>query len=202
MKVVLGLLVVLNVALLLWGMGQRELVSDPHAPDMIFHPELIELLPPSGDRPKRPALITPATQPPPRPSPAPEAAGVAPPVTGGVAPTSACLTFGPFRSETERDRSGRQFEQMGIEYQPGEDREGRLLGYRVFLGPFTSGETLSRSRNEIVRKGISDLFLLREGAAQFISLGFFSNQASAQAFTDELRTKGVNAEQRPEYAAH
>ena len=48
MKVVLGILLLANAALLLWGLGQREFMHDKHSPAAEFHPELMELVPPTS----------------------------------------------------------------------------------------------------------------------------------------------------------
>ena len=45
MKALLGILLLVNAALLMWNMGQREFMHDEHAPATEFHPELMKLLP-------------------------------------------------------------------------------------------------------------------------------------------------------------
>ena len=50
MKALLGILLLVNAALLMWNMGQREFVHGENAPDADFHPELIKLLPAEKSR--------------------------------------------------------------------------------------------------------------------------------------------------------
>ena len=50
MKALLGILLLVNAALLMWNMGQREFMHKEHAPATEFHPELMKLLPAEKSR--------------------------------------------------------------------------------------------------------------------------------------------------------
>ena len=50
MKALLGILLLVNAALLMWNMGQREFMHNEHAPATEFHPELMKLLPAEKSR--------------------------------------------------------------------------------------------------------------------------------------------------------
>jgi hypothetical protein len=116
-------------------------------------------------------------------------------------PRPQCLVIGPYASATERDRTARQLQQMKIDAQSSEDAEGRLLGYRVYQGPFGNDEDLGRARRRLERSGVSDLFFIRDDEErQYISLGFFSNQKSAEDFVRDFDLRGIKAKRRIEYA--
>jgi len=50
MKALLGILLLVNAALLMWNMGQREFMHSEHAPATEFHSELMKLLPAEKSR--------------------------------------------------------------------------------------------------------------------------------------------------------
>lgn len=206
MRLVLGVLLVINVALFLWGMGHREFSDSSHSPQAELNPELMQLLPPPAARLAQ-VRVTADDQ----PATVIDTAPIAPyqpaasdAQTGERGESAAgpqCLVIGPYSSATERDRTARQLKQMNIEAQLSEDPEGRLLGYRVYQGPFANDEDLGRARRRLERNGVSDLFFIRDDAEQqYISLGFFSNQKSAQDFVRDFDLRGIKAKRRIEYA--
>ena len=232
MKALLGTLLLVNVALLLWNMGQREFVNDKHAPAAEFHPELMELLPPEQSRSLAKVTV--------------EATGevissndeqaalqsgqvVPGPIddagTGtAVAETSLdkashssteagdestdviagqCMMIGPYLTILDRDRAGRQLQDMKVNFSESKDPQGRLLGYRVYQGPFSTEVEVSRAKRRLEKQGVKDLYLMNEGHnRRYISLGFFSNKRSASEFMKNFTVQGIESKQRLEYTTY
>lgn len=222
MKYLLGLLVILNVSLLLWGMNRQGILSAEDAPGLPVNPDLIEMLPPRVPESNKTALIKPVDAVG-AGSPGAETTPVVTPLGEGVpaepgmekpAPDNKvkpadnktapavpyCLMIGPYDSDTERVRVSRQLDEMSISFTAHDDPKGRITGYRVYQGPFATDKAVKRARDDLGRKGITDLFLLHSGSQQYISLGFFSKQKSADEFAGSLRTRGVQARKRIDYA--
>ena len=240
MKALLGILLLVNAALLMWNMGQREFITDEHAPDTEFHPELMKLLPaeksPSMakvtinssatvvtrndtgspvEAPEETHIISPSDDSSDRddasyknddaavntsaPKPASEEQKLAKlDVIAGQ-----CLFIGPYLTAIDRGRAGRQLQDMKLNFTESEDPEGRPLGYRVYQGPFSTSEDVSRARRRLEKQGIKDLYLMNEGPnLKFISLGFFSNEKIAGQFMQQISKLKVKSKQRLEYATH
>ncbi len=232
MKALLGTLLLVNVALLLWNMGQREFVNDKHAPATEFHPELMELLPPEKSRPF--AKVTVETTGEVISSSDDQAALESDPVTPQtidddrtgtvVAETSVndvsqspseagdeladvnagqCMLIGPYKTILDRDRAGRQLQDMKVNFSESKDPQGRLLGYRVYQGPFSTQVEVSRAKRRLEKQGVKDLYLMNEGYnRRYISLGFFSNERSASEFMKNFTKQRIESKQRLEYETH
>ena len=201
MKILLSILVVVNVALFLWGMGQLEFSSGPYAPARELNPELMQLIPPEPADNLATVKLPDETDGP-RAVPDPAAPVIAPisPIDDTITATTAqCLVFGPYESATARDRTGRQLQQMNVDIKASEDPEGKLLGYRVYQGPFETDADLGRARRRLERTGVTDIFLVRDEEQQYISLGFFSNNKSAADFVRDFEARGVKAKSRTEF---
>lgn len=206
MKFLLGLLIVVNAGLLLWGMSQKGLTSGSSSPSQPINPGLIEILPAVEPEPRKTALINPAEATNSAPSGS-ESVAVITPLDDAVprepvqveANEPFCLMVGPYDSDAERIRVSRQLDQMTVAYITRDIPKGRITGYRVYQGPFSTDKIVKRAQNDLGRKGVTDLFLLREGKNQYISLGFFSSQKSADKFVKTFSTRGIQVKQRVDY---
>jgi len=241
MKALLGILLLVNAALLMWNMGQREFIHGENAPDADFHPELINLLPAEKSRSMAKVTIESSgsvitrnklddagesTQMASAPADHMEngtetneneaAENVIPDST--VPDTMAaieaietallievsagqCMFIGPYLTAIDRGRGGRQLQDMKISFSEQENPQGRKLGYRVYQGPFSTNEDVSRAKRRLERKGVKDIYLMNQGPnTKFISLGFFSNEKSASEFMRQFSELQVVSKQRLEYA--
>ncbi|MDX2476408.1 MAG: hypothetical protein QNL05_03480, partial [Gammaproteobacteria bacterium] len=114
-----------------------------------------------------------------------------------------CMYIGPYLTVLERGRAGRQLQDMKINFSENENLQGRQLGYRVYQGPFSTNEDVSRAKRRLERQGVEDLYLMNEGpTTKFISLGFFSNEKSANELMRQFSALQVVSKQRLEYARH
>jgi len=234
MKALLGILLLVNAALLMWNMGQREFMHDEYGPDTEFHPELMKLLPAEKSPSMAKVTINSSgtvvtsqhTDTPVEPSREARAPSVSDDAydkkAGSAVNTSAekpaaeeeklaklnvmagqCLFIGPYLTAIDRGRAGRQLQDMNIASIESEDPEGRPLGYRVYQGPFDTSEDVSRAKRRLEKQGVKDLYLMNEGPnKKFISLGFFSNQKSADEFMKQFSKLKVKSKQRLEYATY
>ena len=204
MKLLLGILIVVNAGLLLWGMSQEGVAPGSTAQGRSINPELIDVLPPVLAKPSKTALINPAEGPAVTTS-EPESVAIVSALDDEAADEPAadepfCLMLGPYDSDDERVRVSRQLDQMTIAFKSQDIPRGRVTGYRVFQGPFADDREVRKARDALGRKGITDLFLLREEKNQYISLGFFSSQQGADNFVKNLASRGVRVQQRVDYA--
>lgn len=204
MKLLLGILIVVNAGLLLWGMSQEGVAPGSTAQGRSINPELIDVLPPVLAKPSKTALINPAEGPAVTTS-EPESVAIVSALDDEAADEPAadepfCLMLGPYDSDDERVRVSRQLDQMTIAFKSQDIPRGRVTGYRVFQGPFADDREVRKARDALGRKGITDLFLLREEKNQYISLGFFSSQQGADNFVKNLASRGVKVKQRVDYA--
>lgn len=232
MKALLGTLLLVNVALLLWSMGQREFVNDKHAPAPEFHPELMELLPSEMSRSLAKVTVEPTGEVISSnddqdvldsgqviPGPVDDAR-----TDTAVAETSLdeathsstetgdelteviagqCMMIGPYLTILDRDRAGRQLQDMKVNFSESKDPQGRLLGYRVYQGPFSTEVEVSRAKRRLEKQGVKDLYLMNEGYnRRYISLGFFSNERSANEFMKNFTAQGIESKQRLEYTTY
>ena len=204
MKLLLGSLIVVNAGLLLWGMSQEGVAPGSTAQGRSINPELINVLPPVLAKPSKTALINPAEGPAVTTS-EPESGAIVSALDDEAADEPAadepfCLMLGPSDSDDESVRVSRQLDQMTIALKSQDIPRGRVTGYRVFQGPFADDREVRKARDALGRKGITDLFLLREEKNQYISLGFFSSQQGADNFVKNLASRGVKVKQRVDYA--
>jgi len=243
MKALLGILLLVNAALLMWNMGQREFIHGENAPDADFHPELINLLPAEKSRSMAKVTIESSgsvitrnklddagesTQMSSAPADlmengtvtneyAAEITTIAGTTVSDVTDTIAeeetallievkegqCMYIGPYLTVLDRGRAGRQLQDMKINFSENENLQGRQLGYRVYQGPFSTNEDVSRAKRRLERQGVQDLYLMNEGpSTKFISLGFFSNEKSASELVRQFSELQVVSKQRLEYARH
>ena len=232
MKVVLGILLLANAALLLWGLGQREFMHDKHSPAAEFHPELMELLPAEKSRTMAKVTIEASgkvvTRNIDRDEQAPGASdsmsGMNDSSSSGIAKNAEledskqaaatelkslevkpgqCLVIGPYKTALDRGRAGRQLQDMHLSFTESEDPQGRVLGYRVYQGPFSTKSDVSRAKRRLEKQGVKDLYLMNEGPSnRFISLGFFSNEGSAKSFMKNFAEFKVKSKLRLEYETH
>lgn len=230
MKALLGILLLINAALLMWNMGQREFSHGEYSPAADFHPELMNLLPAEKSRSMAKVTIgqsgaVTTSQP---ADNIPEAtqevsipldsirSDIAKPITTEEAAATEmaavahikvaegqCMFIGPYTTVIDRDRAGRQLHDMKIDFSEREDTKGRRLGYRVYQGPFSTNEDVSRARRRLEKQGVKDLYLMNEGAdRKYISLGFFSNEKSANEFMRQFSELKVKSKLRLEYATY
>ena len=193
MKVVLGMLLLANAALLLWGLGQREFAHDKYSPAKEFHPELMELLPAGKTQAMAKVTIkadgevitSTAEQAENVPGSSNSSAGMNASNTA-EAPGSAdltaarqvaamelkaqtevrpgqCMLIGPYKSASERGRAERQLQDMKLDFSESENKQGRVQGYRVYQGPFATSADVSRAKRRLEKQGVKDLYLIDDG---------------------------------------
>jgi hypothetical protein len=223
-KIFLGIFLLVNVALLMWGVGQRQFLNGSHSPATEYHPELMELLPPEESRvlakvtinsngvatssniddkaavksDDSTVLSSPLSPGQAKDSDAEPASNILAEATPGQ-----CMLIGPFKTAIQRGRSGRKLNDMSIQYSDREDPKGRVLGFRVFQGPFSSKLEVSSARRRLKKQGVKDLYLIVEGEKQrFISLGFFSSESSANSFINNFSKRQIKTKKRIEYGTN
>ncbi len=109
-----------------------------------------------------------------------------------------CLRFGPFADAAARDAARSALAAAGMVAQPRETpaRSGR--GWKVYLPAFATREEAKAMGERIKAAGISDWYVLNEGAdANSIALGRYGGEEAARRREAELKAKGIPAQVAP-----
>lgn len=180
MRLLFGLLLVANLALLMWGSWYKEpLVSyefPKPRPDVAA--EKLRLLAEPGTAlrartPGRPAPARPAS-------------------------AERCYRLGPFRAPAAARTAAARLESWGLRVEEITEFESLGAAYQVYLPPLASREAAEAKRRELSRLGFKDHALLHEeGMENAVSLGLFSVEANARQRQRELRAKGISAAVQP-----
>ena len=71
--------------------------------------------------------------------------------------------------------------------------EADAAQWTVVLGPFIDRPTAERKREEVKRRGITDLAVIENIRGRYVSLGVFSTRENAQARLSEVTEKGIDS---------
>ena len=135
-----------------------------------------------------PAAPLPAT-PPPRNEVAPVPASAKPEV---------CLRFGPFAETPARDAARAALAAAGVSAVTRDSPARSARGWKVAMPALASREEAVAMAERIKGAGISDLYVMNEGAdANSIALGRFGSEEAARRREAELRGKGFAAQAIP-----
>lgn len=184
-------LLVLNLGIAAWWIGGGNAAPAPRATSVPAGVPTLRLLAESE-------AAKPAAPIPPPAMPAPAAAQAEAIAATEPAVVEQCLRFGPFADAAARDAARTALSAAGVTAQPRETpaRSGR--GWKVHLPPFASREEAKAMAERIKAAGISDWYLLNEGAdANGIALGRYGSEESARRRESELRAKGIAAQAEP-----
>ena len=148
-----------------------------------------------------PAVATAPTRAQPAPAgPAPVASMVPAATSVVAAPASAtvCLRFGPFADGTARDAARNALMAAGVSAVTRDSPARSARGWKVAMPPLASREDAVAMAERIKAAGISDLYVMNEGAdANSIALGRFGSEDAARRREAELRGKGFQAQAMP-----
>ena len=141
------------------------------------------------------------------PAPAPSQPAAAAPTMSPVpiatpepASTTAavCLRFGPFADGTARDTARNALSAAGVAAVTRDSPARSARGWKVAMPPMASREEAVAMAERIKAAGISDLYVMNEGAdANSIALGRFGGEDAARRREAELRGKGFAAQATP-----
>lgn len=201
-----GGLVALNVGLFLWVTGHRQVLdlrtTTPRPPIQVEKMRLVnepesprsQITPVTEVAPMSPAPAPTPTTPTVAPSPAPATPAPARKSSNSKAEQTACFTAGPFDSLLAAVAGARVLEQQGVRYTQRATPDQGATAYRVFIGPFASAKVVEAERKKLTALGIKDHYVLREpGLTHTVSLGVFSQKATAEGYIRNLAAKGVKA---------
>ena len=136
-----------------------------------------------------------ATPTPQAPSPAAAPASTTPTAD---ATAQVCLRFGPFADATARDAARNALTAAGVSAVTRDSPARSARGWKVAMPPLASREDAVAMAERIKAAGISDLYVMNEGAdANSIALGRFGSEDAARRREAELRGKGFQAQAMP-----
>lgn len=174
MKWVVGLLVLANLALFMWGKWYHQpLVSlEPPRPPIDVARDKITLLTEPG------TLLVVRAPTPARP--------------GEPGQDMRCYRLGPFPTLEKARAAGARLGTWGLTYERLAEFEALGPAYRVVLPPLPSLEAAERKRRELTKLGFSDHAIIQreQGMENAISLGIFTVEQNARARAQQLVNKG------------
>lgn len=182
----LAVLILVNLALLMWARWYREVpVEEARAPLPPVNAErMIPLTTPGLALRARP------------PAPKPPAAG---PVEAPVK-VQHCVSIGPFESAELAEQSGKRLTEAGIAHQARSDANRIESSYWIYLPRLPNRKAAENKRKELTRLGVKDHFIMQEpGMENVLSLGLFTQLDNAQRRLQELADKGIKAQQETRY---
>ena len=129
----------------------------------------------------------------------------APPVPSEVATavaaastTEVCLRFGPFAETAARDTARAALSAAGVSAVTRDSPARSARGWKVAMPAMASREEAVAMAERIKAAGISDLYVMNEGAdANSVALGRFGSEDAARRREAELRGKGFAAQATP-----
>lgn len=114
--------------------------------------------------------------------------------------TLACFTFGPFDKEATMNKAMEAFIAAGAEVKRRQVEQRTPRAYWVYLAPMESYGDALKMVKELRKKGINDLFIMGKGEKQnAISLGLFSNKATADQRNEEVMALGMQPLMETQY---
>jgi len=109
-----------------------------------------------------------------------------------------CLRFGPFAETTARDAARVALSAAGVSAVTRDSPARSARGWKVAMPAMASREEAVAMAERIKAAGISDLYVMNEGAdANSIALGRFGGEEAARRREAELRGKGFAAQATP-----
>ena len=116
--------------------------------------------------------------------------------TGPAKPTQdVCLRFGPFAEPAARDAARAALSAAGVSAVTRDSPARSARGWKVAMPAMASREEAVAMAERIKAAGISDLYVMNEGAdANSIALGRFGGEQAARRREAELRGKGFAAQ--------
>lgn len=188
LRAAIVVLLVLNIGVAAWWLsGAKTAPERPSTPIGSGVPRLRLV----GEAGPQPAFAAPAA------TPVAAATEVEPPA--GARPAQAvCLRFGPFADATARDAVRPMVTAASSEVMPRDIPAMPARGWKVHIPPFASREEAQAMGERIKAAGITDWYLLNEGAqANGIALGRYGGEAAARRREAELKAKGIPAQAAP-----
>ncbi len=122
-----------------------------------------------------------------------ESAPVKPPEDTAVPmpETPACYEWGSFPA-TSVPRVRNVLQQLGLEFSVRQTEEKQAVRYWVYIPPLASLQEAQARSDALLALGVAETFVVQEVRwRNAISLGIFSDKASADRLTQELRNRGV-----------
>ena len=109
--------------------------------------------------------------------------------------TEVCLRFGPFAETAARDTARAALSAAGVSAVTRDSPARSARGWKVAMPALASREEAVAMAERIKAAGISDLYVMNEGAdANSIALGRFGSEDAARRREAELRGKGFAAQ--------
>lgn len=194
LRVLIVMLIALNLGAAAWWLAAAPAsASAAPAGDAGDAPRLRLVGEPSAETvPLAPAgAIAPDVQAPAAVAPAASAAAV-------PAADAVCLRFGPFADEAARSAAHAALRARGVQALPRDTPLRPVRGWKVVMTPLASREAAVAMAERIKAAGISDLYVLNQGAeANGIALGRYGSEDAARRREAELRGKGFEVQAAP-----
>lgn len=172
MRWAVGLLLILNIGLYMWG-SWYEIPRSSIGPESRPPVNADKLRPLSGRLP------------------GPRGSAVQGGLTDG---TRRCAVLGPFDTAAQVEAVAEILTQQGFTGPRQRQLQERAASYRVYLPSLGSRQAAERRRTQLTKLGFKDHYIIDERDREnAISLGVFASQQNAAAHARQLSEKGVKA---------
>lgn len=172
MKWLVGVLLLLNVAVFMWGSWYKA-------------------IPPGAAVKARPPVNADKIRPLRKPTPA-NVSGV----DGSEQRGRLCISLGPFASAAQVSAAISTAQRLGAMTTRSEQLEETTTSYRVYLPVLASRKLAERKRAQLTELGFKEHYIIEEpGRENAVSLGVFAVEKNAAALVRALAEKGVSAKQ-------
>lgn len=109
-----------------------------------------------------------------------------------------CYRIGPFEGENPAVLASQKLDSLNVPYRRVVVEEREIRAYRVFSGPHTDPAGLQAQRTALAAADVTDFYVIHDSAGDLISLGLFTQQASAERLKEKLTGQNIDASVRPE----
>ena len=191
LRAALVILVMLNLGAAAWWLARPALARADGAAMVSTETPSLRLV-------AEPVVPAPLVVAPPSPQgPSPSAAPASTTPTAD-ATAQVCLRFGPFADAASRETARNALSAAGVSAVTRDSPARSARGWKVAMPPLASREEAVAMAERIKAAGISDLYVMNEGAdANSIALGRFGGEDAARRREAELRGKGFAAQATP-----
>lgn len=111
---------------------------------------------------------------------------------------SVCYRIGAFRKQESIEQTRQILTSFAIEHRVLTEPGRKVRVYRVYLGPFSSDAALDKARDRLESRQIEQFSMSLQDGTSILSLGLFSQQGSAEVFSDQLHAIVPESTIRPE----
>ncbi len=120
---------------------------------------------------------------------------------GSPGGTSRCFSLGPYFDPARAEALAAALRARGLTVERRRGRAERLIGHWVYIPPVATREAAQRVTGDLTAHGVEDYYIVTDDEREnAISVGLFSQQASVERRTRQLKALGYDTRVEPRYS--